>query len=179
MAHQRQLIRTAVKDALIAAATSAGANVQATRMVAWGRNDLPAIAVYTLEETSDDQQSAPRELQRVMQLAIEAAVKPAGNVDDALDAICLEIERAMHADAFFGGVCAGSSLTSTELDVLESGDKTIGLARLVYTVAYQTQAPDAVDQTFDDLSTAATQYSLAGAQATADRAKDTLEDLET
>lgn len=150
--HQRQIIREAVKTALLNA-TAAADRVFETRIVPWRRLELPALAIYTLQEGAEDRSTAPRELTRTMQLAIEAAVKQSSNVDDAMDAISLEIEKVMHADETFGGVAGDSVLTSTELDVMEEADRPVGLVRLVYTVTYYTHAPEADDVALDDLET--------------------------
>lgn len=181
MAHQRQLIREAAAAALVAANTAAGSRVYETRQIPHRKLELPAIAVYTLQESvdADSASTAPRWLIRQVQLLIEAIVKPGANVDDTLDAICLEIERAMHADETLGGTCWKSILSSTELDYFEEGDKEIGLAKLIYSVTYETQAPDADDVELDDLSTIAINYSLNGEQPDEDdQAQDLIENLE-
>lgn len=175
--HQRKTIRDAVVAALVAADTAAGARCYPTRVVPWKRLTLPAISVYGLSESSDDKQSAPRELTRTMQLAVEAAVKGA-NIDDALDALALEIERAMHADPSFGDVCSDCVLTGTELEAAVDGDEPVGFLRLTYRTTYFTDAPAAADVTVDDLSTVDAKTSLGGLQAVADQSEDKIEDLE-
>ncbi|MFH0750669.1 MAG: hypothetical protein V2B17_02420, partial [Chloroflexota bacterium] len=109
--HQRAVLRNAVVAALKAASTSAEQRVFASRMTPYQRVGLPAVSVYTLSETSDDQQTAPRELKRAAQLVIEAVLEQTAEVDDALDAMALELERALHADPTFGGACSDSTLT--------------------------------------------------------------------
>jgi hypothetical protein len=175
--HQRKAIRDAVVTALVAAATSAGSRVFPTRVVPWRKTELPAVSVYALDEKSDDQQTAPRWLKRTMTLSVEAVVRQGANVDDALDALALELEAAMHADPTFGDVCGDSTLTGTELEVLEQGDQLFGLLRLTYSVTYDTDAPYARDVATDDLETIEAQTSIGGAQAAADRAEDHI-DLE-
>lgn len=180
MAHQRQAIRKAVQAALVAASTSAGSRVLTTRMVPWHRSELPAVGIYTLEETVDDKASGPRELTRSLQLAIEAGVNHADDAaDDILDALCLQIEQAMHVDFTFGGACSDSVLASTEIDVAEVGNRTVMVARMVYSVRYYTYAPDAADQTLPTLNTADVKYDLGDAQPVGDQAEDKLLNLET
>lgn len=177
MPHRRQQIREAVAAVLVAAGTVAGARVYTTRMVPHRRAQLPAVSVYALEESVDSESRAtsPRELTRRLQLAVEGAVEAAENVDDALDALALELERAMHADDTLGGLAGDVLLSSTELAVAEEGAKPIGLVRLVYEVTYNTYAPEAADVTVDDLDTLDVRYSLEGEQATADQAQDTID----
>src|SRR3990170_40796 len=128
MAHQRQVIREAAKAQLLGK-TAAGPHVFETRKVPYKRLTLPAIAVYSGDESSTDQGSAPRELKRTLQLAIEAAVKEGANVDDSMDSIAEEIERAIHVDPTFGGKASDAVLSSTSLDVDEIADQPVGLVR--------------------------------------------------
>lgn len=176
--HQRQQIREAVAAQLKGVApdfaTSAQGRVYETRLVPFRRLELPAVAVYALEETSDDQRSAPREYKRTLQLAIEGAVKLTDNVDDALDALALELERAVDADPTFGDTASDSVLASTVLDIVEDSDRSVGVVRLQYSVTYYTYAPDAADHDFDELQTVDVKTRIGGV---ADPAEDKLEDL--
>jgi hypothetical protein len=180
--HQRQLIREAAKAALVGK-TGAGARVYETRVVPFKRLELPAIAVYTLEENVDpaSRSTAPRELKRTVDLAIEAAVKQGENIDDALDAIALEIERALHADETLGGAASDSILSSTEIDVLEDGDRLVGVVTLVYSVTYYTDAPAAEDAAAGelvDLARVDVRHNLGGSVDVNDEARDRLEGLD-
>lgn len=181
--HQRQVIREAVQAALKGASpnynTSAGARVQETRLGPHKQAELPAVAVYTLDESVDVAASgnSPRELARNLDLAVEGWARASSDVDDSLDALALEIERAMHADPTFGGTVADSMLGATEIGMKLDGDRPMGCVRLVYSVRYYTFAPDAADVTLDRFDTADIQYNLAGAQEEDDRANDILENL--
>lgn len=174
--HQRKQIRDAVAASLAAANTGAGPRVSKTRIVPWSRTELPAIAVYTLSETVADgsKSTAGRELERVMQLEIIGAVKATEDVDDLLDALAVEIERAMHKDETFGGACGESVLATTEIAVEAAGDKPIGFISLVYDVTYYTGAPEAEDVQTDALTTVDVHYNLSGVQEPADQAHDTV-----
>lgn len=161
MAHQRKLIRQAVRT-LLDGATAAGARVYATRVLSLRRQELPAISVYTLEESveGDSVTHAPRELTRGMPLIIEAWVAPgdAAAVDDAMDDIAEEIETAMHADPYLTDTAAESVLDSTTLEVVQEGDRLMGLVALTYQVTYRTFAP--VAPVLDDLETVHATYNL-------------------
>jgi hypothetical protein len=177
--HQRQVIRAAVAAALVGQ-TAAGARVEPTRMVPWRPAELPGIGIYTLRERvePESRDTAPRELERRFELAIEGCVRADAGVDDALDALALEIERVLHADATFGGTASDSLLAQTEIDVLENGDQPIGVIRLVYEVWYFTGAPEAADVTLDDLKTVDIHHDLEGQQETDDQAHDVVDDLD-
>lgn len=187
--HQRQTIREAVKAQLLGPAsgedppvyvTSAGARVYETRMIPWREIELPAIAIYTLDETvdPDSKSTSPRRIYRTMQLEIVAAARASNNVDDDLDTLAMQIEAAMNYDETLGGSCGDSILSATEMAIESVGNKPIGMVRMVYSVSYEYQPQLTGTPVTDDLSTVATNYSLSGDQATADQAKDLIEDLE-
>lgn len=142
MLHQRQLIREAAKAALLGK-TAAGDRVYETRVLPLRRIDLPAISIYTMEETVEPESrtTAPRELKRTVQLNIHAFVEEGDNVDDAMDALAMQIERAIHADDTLGGTASDCILASTELDVGEEGQRLVGTVVLTYEVDYYTYAP--------------------------------------
>lgn len=172
MAHQRQVIRTAIRD-LLDGATAAGARVYATRMIPLRRAELPSICVYTLEEsvTADSLNTAPRELTRELPVVIECRVAPGANVDDAMDAIALEVETAMHADPYLGGACGESILDSTIMEVAVEGDRETGFVALTYQVTYRTFAPEEPDG-LDDFNTVGATQNLGGDQAAEDDTHD-------
>lgn len=179
MAHQRQVIREKVA-ALLSGATGAGARVFQSRVVPYRRLELPAIAVYARSEQVDPESrlTAPRELTRSLQLAVEIAERLSEDVDDALDALALQVEKVFDADPTLGGEAGDSLLGSTQIDLVEDGDKPIGVAILTYEITYRTDAPDADDVSLDDLVTVSTQTSLGGVQAEADRTGDVVDDLD-
>lgn len=141
--HQRQAIREAVV-AQLRGKTGAEDRVFTTRAVPWKKTELPGIAVYTLEEAVGSARTLPRELVRTLTLAVLGVVSDgvdAGNTDDQLDALALEIESAMHADPTFGGSPAEDSmLTSTAIEVTEDQGRPLGVVRLTYEVRYYTPA---------------------------------------
>ena len=172
MAHQRTTIRQAVA-ALLSGETAAETRVYTTRVRPYRKGDLPAISVYTLEETvsADGSATAPRELERDLQLVIEAWVSPSETVDDDLDDLALEIETAMHADPYLGGAVGDSMLAATTLGVLEDGDGIMGVATLTYDVIYRTMAP-AAPAGLDDFLEAGVTYDLGGTTHADDQAED-------
>lgn len=137
--HPRQAIREAVVALLVEAKTAAGSAVYASRGVQWRNVELPGIAVYTIEETSD-RKHPQGNLDRHLVLAIHAVTQLGENVDDALDDLSLEIERAMAADQTLGGTALFSYLSGTEIDVDESTSQPVGGIRLAYAVWYHTSA---------------------------------------
>jgi hypothetical protein len=137
--HPRETIRKAVVTILERARTDAGDNVFPTREVPWRSVELPGIAVYSLEESST-QQHQDAELVRQVVLAIHAVVRLTEGVDDALDALSLQIEKAMAADPTLGGTALLSHLAGTEISVDETTARPVGAIRLAYEVRYHTNA---------------------------------------
>jgi hypothetical protein len=206
MAHQRKNIRDAVR-ALLLGKTSAGTRVFKTRLVPFRRLTLPAIAVYARSEPVDPESknTAPRELRRELKLVLEAMVAEGSTVagevvkgtdgtpngdgspdlDDALDQLALEIERAMDADPTLGIDAVDTSiLADSQLDVItevegRAIDPPVGLLTLTYAVTYFTSAPDAADVVLDDLATVDTKTNVGGAQDPANQAEDKNENLDT
>ena len=175
--HARQAIREACKTILVSANTAAGSRVYETRLTPWEAVKLPAIAVYALEETIDQDQSretAPRQLWRNLTLEIVGAVRAGDNVDDALDDMAASIEAAMNADRWISGTVGDSLLDSTNIAIEVTGDKPIGFVVLNYAVTYFTESPTEATQVVSPLEGFDIQTSLEDAQAEADRAKDTI-----
>lgn len=182
--HERQAIREAVVAALKNAAGVAaivGARVYPNRTELLRRPELPAIVVFTLAERVDESsaQTAPRELERILTLAIECAVEepleaePGGkSVDDQLDDLAREVEKAMDADDTFGATAADSILTQTDVDLLEEGERRLGVMRLSYDLTYYTKAPREADETLDDFTKGTAEFNLGGEQHENNRAND-------
>lgn len=181
MPHQREVIRKKVRDVLIAAATSAGSRVYATRVLSLRGVELPAIAVYTLDEDSAPDESAPRELKREIPVRIEGYVKAVPDVvggltvvDDTMDALALQIETAMHADPFLASEVGdkGATLVSTECEVIQDGDRLIGLVALTYATTYFTLAP-AAPTALDDFERVDAKHTLSPPVHPGNTAEDT------
>lgn len=179
MAHQRQIIREAAAEQL-RGKTGAETRVFESRVTPFKRLELPAIAVYSLEESidPDSRLTSPRVLTRDVKIAVDAAVKLLEDVDDAIDTLSAEIEAAVQADPTFSGAANDAVLESTTIDLVPDGEKPMGVLRLVYAVRYFTDTAD-VQAALDDLKTVDVKTSLGGIQAPADQAEDKLENLDT
>lgn len=179
MPHQRQLIREAVKAALLNQ-TAAQGRVEETRLVPARIGELPTISVFSNEEDSEKGQEAPRELKRRLVITVECRVGvPAGGaLDDSLDAIAQEVERAMHADPTLGGKCQDSFLSGTNFGTVAGAERPLGAVQLLYAVTYWTGAPEAADVEADNLKTINVKTSLSGQVIPDDQAEDQLEDLD-
>lgn len=187
MAHQRKLIRDAVILALTGSTaptypTAAGARIFNNRVALWPTRLLeqgPCISLYAIDEKTKDESknTAPRKLKRDLNLGVEALIQasPSGDVDDQIDALCVQIEREMHRDPTFGGVCVDSILSGTDIEVSAEGKTEIGNVRLTYLVTYHTLAPDPADVTLDNFNSAQVRTNLANEVDPDEEAEDEID----
>jgi hypothetical protein len=171
--HPRQSIREAIKTALVNQ-TDAGARVYESRMAPLRKGGLPAIIVYTVSESVEEssRHTAPRILDRHVQVAVEVATKASDNVDDLLDDLAVQIEKALDKDPTLGNKANDVFLTSTEIELFEEQSERIGAMKMVYDVWYSTNAPDASDIVLDDFDKADVKYDLGGTQEDTNQAND-------
>lgn len=100
MTVRRMEVRHAVRDRLIDA-TAAGDRVYVTRKRSVWSSKLPALAVYTTEETEPELVSASEPLiwRRELVVAVDVLVDESDGIpDDQVDLICQQVEQAI-----FGG----------------------------------------------------------------------------
>ena len=138
MAHIRKAIREHVVTTVTSLSTT-GSNVYETRYFPLQTGNLPALIVYTLDETIEDYTIGQntRTQHRSLNLIIEAHCRGTANIDDTLDTIAEEVEEAMVTDISRGGNAKDTKLVSTEVDFDTASQKT-GLMRLTYLISYNT-----------------------------------------
>lgn len=174
MAHQRKVIRDKVRDLLLGK-TAAGTRVYATRVLPLRKVEVAALAVYTTDErvAQESRATAPRELTRDLSLVIEgmALATPGVSVDDALDALILQVEAVMHADPRLGGTAVDSILDTTETEIIEDGDRPMGWFALTYSVVYRDEEP-ALPADVKDFLRADVRQSLGGVVGEDDDVED-------
>ena len=138
MAHVRKAIREHVVTTVTSLSTT-GSNVYETRYFPLQTGNLPALIVYTLDETVEDYTLGQntRTQFRALNLIIEAHCRGTANIDDTLDTIAEEVEEAMVTDISRGGNAKDTKLVSTEVDFDTASQKT-GLMRLTYLISYNT-----------------------------------------
>ena len=138
MAHIRKTIREHVVTTITGLSTT-GSNVYETRYFPLQTGNLPALIVYTLDETVEDYTLGQntRTQFRALNLIIEAHCRGTANIDDTLDTIAEEVEEAMVTDISRGGNAKDTKLVSTEVEFDTASQKT-GLMRLTYLISYST-----------------------------------------
>lgn len=142
MSHVRQQIRDRIAT-LVTGLPVTGASVYKMRRYALDDAKLPAICVYTTDESSSLITIGSRTLRRVINVMVDIAVTGASTaVSDSLDNICVSAEEAIAADFGLNGLAKSCILTSTEIDVNVEGEKSFATAQLVYAVEYVTSITD-------------------------------------
>lgn len=142
MSHVRQQIRDRIAT-LVTGLPVTGASVYKMRRYALDDAKLPAICVYTTDESSSLITIGSRTLRRVINVMVDIAVTGASTaVSDSLDSICVSAEEAIAADFSLNGLAKSCILTSTEIDVNVEGEKSFATAQLVYAVEYVTSITD-------------------------------------
>lgn len=185
MSHPRELIRTAIRDALLGK-TNVGAKVYRSRTSLHRARDLPLTSVYTLNEAiiEESLKTSPRRYMRLLSVMVgsvvagrtDDTVPGAGEdddefLDDAMDALASQIEAAVLFDETLGGLAGDCWLSSTQTSFEQNAERTVGLLAMTFTVRYETEVPVLADE-LDDFATADIRTSLEGEQATLDQSHD-------
>ena len=134
--HIRKRIRAEVTSTLDMAPGLAG-RVTALRLMPFHQDQLPQVAVYTMDEASG-LDGTPHALQRQMDLKVELFVAGNAAIDDALDDMALVVEVALAADRTRAGLAYDTVLTATKLGTWLDGEKRNGSITMTYTVFYRT-----------------------------------------
>lgn len=137
MAHVRKQIRDALATAVTGLATT-GANVYTSRVYPISSASLPALLVYTKEETSEYLTlTQPRTIDRTLSAVIEIYVQGNTTYDDTIDSIAAEIETALD-DVTLSGIAKDLTITSFSSDFSGDPDQPVGTAILSIDVEYVT-----------------------------------------
>jgi hypothetical protein len=183
MTHPRKTIRDKAVSILVAADTDVLANVFPNRVrpflsTSW-TDDLPAICVYTMDESSQIFDESPRRYKRIVQLAVEIQAKADESVDDVLDAIARQVENALLADETLDATVDDLILSESRTAIRDEGEQLIGATLLRFDATYYDYLPDGGNAGMDDLEEMRVEYSLGGEQDnSADRAKTVIDGLE-
>lgn len=147
--HIRRQVRDAVA-VLVTGLTTTGANVF-TRVGPLQPHELPALRLRTeQDEVEVETISFPEQQTRRIRLVVDVIAAQADDVQNTLDQICLEVEKAINASSSsnrLGGLSAGGvSLISTEIDIDGDGSVDVGRASMNFDVhcIVNSDAPDVV-----------------------------------
>lgn len=182
MAHPRETLRKKAVELLLGQ-TSAGQSVYASRVEpfisrSW-EQELPAIVVYTMDESAELFSAAPREYQRRVELVVEIHAAGDASLDDTLDSVARQVETVLLSDDTLGGTVNDLRYARTRMVLRDEGETLIGGCRISFEAEYLEVHPlPAFDNALPDLDSLSTEYSLNNAQtAPDDRAKTIIEGL--
>tara|TARA_R100001510_G_C7575654_1_gene150467 strand:- start:54 stop:500 length:447 start_codon:yes stop_codon:yes gene_type:complete len=134
--HIRQQIRERV-GTVLNGLTTTGSNVFETRVYPLENTKLPALVIYTKDETSEPLViSTDRVMSRELELIVEIYVKQTSNFDDEVDKICKEVEIAISADTTINGLAKDCFLQSTSIEYNTEGEKPLSFASLTFLTNY-------------------------------------------
>ena len=142
--HIRQQLRERA-GTVLTGLTTTGSNVFETRIYPLENTNLPALVIYTKNETSEPIViSTNRLMSRELELVVEVYVKQTSNFDDQVDKICKEVEVAISADTTLNGLAKDCFLQSTEIEYNTEGEQPLSYAVLTFLTNYYVQetAPD-------------------------------------
>lgn len=142
--HIRQQIRERA-GTVLTGLTTTGSNVFETRIYPLENTNLPALVIYTKNETSEPIViSTNRLMSRELELIVEVYVKQTSNFDDQVDKICKEVEVAIAADTTLNSLAKDCFLQSTEIEYNTEGEQPLSYAVLTFLTNYYVQetAPD-------------------------------------
>ena len=135
MPHGRKNIRDATKTLLLNN-TVAGSHVYTNRSEAYWESELPAVCIMNGPETAEPRGMKTRESYRTFNLQIEVRVQENDTVDDAVDALCLQIEDIIKASPNLTNTAVSVIYRGTEPRYNAEGQREIGFAVLNYEVKY-------------------------------------------
>jgi len=167
--HKRKLLRYATAR-LLSGETSCGDHVYRNRPTPLWEAELPAICVYTLEESPNDELSSmsPRSYMRECQLVTEILAEASENCDDVIDDISMEVEGILFANNYLRDPQTGQDTLDGELDwrgsnisLADTGRRVVASNRIMWTAPYETLAPEpTLAAGLDDFKTAHTELDI-------------------
>ena len=137
--HVRQQIREKI-GATLTGLTTTGSNVFESRVYPLENANLPALIIYTKEESSEPIViGTQRVMSRELSVVVEGYAKATSNFDDTIDTISKEVEEAIAADRTLDGLAKDCYLESTEIEFNGEGEKPLGYVSLTFLTNYYVQ----------------------------------------
>lgn len=143
MGLKRKQIREAVVSLLQADSTLTAlvpsSRIYESRVETIWNSKLPAVAVYTKNETSEDFSQFSRIVNRSVELAIEIIVDGTQDIDDDLDEISDAIEQILLDSATLvnSELWQDIQMKGFETTFASEGSKQIGAGRMEFEIQYQ------------------------------------------
>jgi hypothetical protein len=103
-------------------------------------------------------------------MTVEGVLTANSDADDALVALCLQIERTLERDRTLGGKASSLFLTNTVLGSVTDNGQVFAAVQLLYEVTYTMAA--IVDEPADNFETANIKHNLGGVVHPDNQAED-------
>ncbi len=142
MAHARKQIRDAISTVLTGLTTT-GSNVFLSRLHVVDQGPFPCLLLYALKDDAlRVSLGSNREQERKLELQVHAVVSATSTLDDGLDQICLEVEKALAVDPTLGGLTADLVLNNTLAGLNITATNPVGEAVMDFTATYFVRETD-------------------------------------
>lgn len=151
MGNSRKLIREKFKT-ILSGHTNAGSRVFENRARPIWQTDLPALLIFTEDESVSVFSEAPREYRRNLSLVVECYAAAKDDLDDVLDTLSGQVEDLVELDDSLGGLANATTLTKTEMNIIDDGQNLTGTARLTFSVDYFTSPMPTTPVSFDGVT---------------------------
>lgn len=153
MAHPRKIIREAVK-ALLLNQTDAADRVYSNRSRPQNVNKLPAIGIYNVGDSAEVFDESPRRYRRRFNIAVDCYVKYSGGeeVDDILDDLADQVEKAVFADTTAGGTVDDIRLGETSDVMVSVQREQTAMLTITWQATLYQDAPEADADLLDDMT---------------------------
>lgn len=142
--HVRQQLREAAATALTGLTTTA-TRVYTSRIRQLQDTNLPALRVYTTEETVEAATiHGPTLQERAITLEVHGVAKATNDVDDTLDTIAKEVETVLAGGLTVGGKSIRIGYAGAVVELEGEGERTRGQVTMTFTATVFTaaNAPD-------------------------------------
>lgn len=143
MTHVRKQIRDRVASVLASGVTLVSGRVYQNRVYPLHEAQLPAITVYSGSETVEPFTMGNMTASRVVEINVDIYNAAVTALDDAIDAIAVQVETAIGNDFTVNGLAKSITLQSVALEYSGDAQTPLGVARLVYAAHYVTSISDA------------------------------------
>lgn len=135
--HYREFIRTTIENKLLNN-TLAGTNVFVMRAYPVSKSNVPAIIIYTNEETSEPNTiGTPGTSLRELTLSVEIYVKKQVNPDSEIDTIAEQVETILGANNDLDGDVKLIEYEGVEIESNGEGDNLFFVATMEFSIIYR------------------------------------------
>jgi hypothetical protein len=140
MPHLQQQTLDAIRTALVAGATAAGARVFVDRVDPLQANELPAILVDESDGESVEVDGVMQTYRRSLAVRVICATGGSGAMAAARE-LGLQVERLLAPQLLLGGLASGGLVLTASRPTLQGeGDRLMALRELDYTATNYSQA---------------------------------------